>query len=85
MNGSIAKGSRRTTPTAPVAAAVVSDESVAPINTPWVQDRDCITNGMVVFRRPPKMIAEIGTPAGSSHSGAMIGHWPAGVQNREFA
>src|SRR5262249_8347997 len=29
-------------------------------------------------------IAEIGTPRGSSHSGAMIGHWPAGVQNREF-
>ena len=35
-------------------------------------------------RRPPNKIAEIGTPAGSSHSGAMIGHWPAGVVNREL-
>ena len=26
-------------------------------------------------RRPPNKIAEIGTPAGSSHSAAMIGHW----------
>ena len=39
---------------------------------------------MVVLRRPPKKIAEIGTPLGLSHSGAMIGHCAAGVQKREL-
>src|SRR5215831_11530761 len=39
---------------------------------------------MVVFRRPPKRIAEIGTPFGSSYSGARIGHCVIGVQNREL-
>ncbi len=29
-------------------------------------------------------MAEIGTPAGSSHSGAIVGHCPAGVVNREL-
>src|SRR6204780_2342709 len=29
-------------------------------------------------------MAEIGTPAGPFHSGAMIGHWSAGVVNRAF-
>src|SRR3978361_965986 len=82
MNGSIAHGSRRTTPTAPVAAAVVSEDSVAPRNTPWFQSRASLTSGIVVLRRPPKMIAEIGTPRGSSYSGARIGHWVIGVQNR---
>src|SRR3954465_1258959 len=82
MNGSIANGSRRTTPTAPVAAAVVSEESVAPMNTPWFQSRASVTSGIVVLRRPPKRIAEIGTPLGSSYSGARIGHWGIGVQNR---
>ena len=38
----------------------------------------------MLARRPPNKIAEIGTPAGSSHSAAMIGHWLAGVVNREF-
>ncbi len=65
MNGSIAIGSRRTTPTAPVAAAVVSEESVAPMKVPWIQSRDSVTSGTVVLRRPPKKIAEIGTPLGS--------------------
>src|SRR5215212_222994 len=78
----MAMGSRRTTPTAPVAAAVVSLDSVAPINTPCTQSRDSVTSGMVVFRRPPKRIAEIGTPFGSSYSGARMGHWLSGVQNR---
>src|SRR3712207_2164598 len=82
MNGSIANGSRRTTPTAPVAAAVVSEESVAPMKTPWFQSRASLTSGIVVLRRPPKRIAEIGTPFGSSYSGARIGHWVIGVQNR---
>ena len=38
----------------------------------------------MVLRRPPKRIAEIGTPFGSSHSGARIGHCDIGVQYREF-
>src|SRR5438876_9730020 len=33
-------------------------------------------------RRPPKRIASIGTPLGSSHSGAITGHWLAGVVKR---
>jgi len=84
MNGSIAIGSRRTTPTAPVAAAVVSLDSVAPRNVPWIQSRASVTSGIVVLRRPPKRIAEIGTPWGSSYSGARIGQLRIGVQNREF-
>ncbi len=35
-------------------------------------------------RRPPNKIAEIGTPLGSSHSGAMEGHCAAGAVNRAF-
>src|SRR5436305_5970678 len=84
MNGSMAIGSRRTTPTWPLAAAVVSDDRVAPMNTPCCQSRDSVTSGIVLARRPPKKIAEIGTPLGSSYSGAMIGHCAIGVQYREF-
>src|SRR5215510_9919642 len=84
MKGSIAIGSRRTTPTLPAAAAVVSDDRVAPWNTPCTQSRAWLTSGMVVLRRPPNRIAEIGTPRGSSYSGARIGHWVIGVQKREF-
>jgi len=65
MNGSIAIGSRRSTPTAPLAAAVVSEEQVAPMNTPCCQFLDCDTSGMVFSRRPPKMMASTGTPFGS--------------------
>jgi hypothetical protein len=78
--GSIAIGSRRTTATVPVAAAVVSLDKVAPLNTPCCQSRDWTTSGTVVARRPPKKIAEISTPFGSSHSGALTGHWAIGVQ-----
>src|SRR3954471_11882891 len=84
MNGSMAIGSRRTTPTCPTAAAVVSDDRVAPRYTPCVQSRASETSGIVVLRRPPNRIAEIGTPFGSSYSGASTGHWVIGVQNREF-
>src|SRR5215212_10629878 len=84
MKGSIAIGSRRTTPTSPLAAAVVSEDSVAPRKTPWTQSRASYTRGTVVLRRPPKRIAEIGTPFGSSYSGAMIGHCMIGVQKREL-
>ena len=36
----------------------------------------------MVRRRPPNRIAEIGTPAGSSHSGAIDGHCDAGAVKR---
>ena len=65
-----------------MAAAVVSEESVAPTKVPCCQSRDCDTSGTVVLRRPPNMMAEIGTPFGSSYSGASVGHWVIGVQNR---
>src|SRR5450755_709930 len=55
---------------------------LAPRNTPCAQSKDSITSGTALARLPPNRIAEIGTPAGSSHSGAMIGHWAAGVVNR---
>src|SRR5919197_4159107 len=84
MNGSMAIGSRRTTPTLPLAAAVVSLDSVAPMKVPCCQSLDSVTSGMASARRPPKKIAEIGTPFGSSHSGARIGHCDIGVQYREF-
>ena len=42
------------------------------------------TSGTTVERRPPKRIASIGTPAGSSHSGAIAGSWAAGVVKRAF-
>src|SRR5713101_10009640 len=37
---------------------------------------------MVVGRRPPKMIALIGTPLGSSQAGSMVGHCEAGAVKR---
>src|SRR5882762_6996106 len=37
---------------------------------------------MVSGRRPPKMIALIGTPSGFSQSGSMLGHWLAGAVKR---
>ena len=33
-------------------------------------------------RRPPKMMAEMGTPAGSSQEGSMVGHCEAGAVKR---
>src|SRR6267142_2037232 len=39
---------------------------------------------MVVARRPPKMIALMGTPFGSSHAGSIVGHCEAGAVNRAF-
>src|SRR6185437_14845556 len=39
-------------------------------------------SGMVLARRPPKMMAEMGTPSGSSHAGSMVGHWLAGAVKR---
>src|SRR6266576_5730913 len=37
---------------------------------------------MVVARRPPKMIASMGTPFGFSQSGSMVGHCEAGAVKR---
>src|ERR1041384_8211799 len=39
---------------------------------------------MVVARRPPKMIALIGTPSGFSQSGSIVGHCEAGAVKRAF-
>src|SRR5512144_1732503 len=84
MNGSIAIGSRRTTPTAPAAAAVVSLLAVAPRKTPCAQSRASVTSGTTALRRPPNRIAEIGTPFGSSYSAARMSQLEIGVQNRLF-
>src|SRR5215471_18699445 len=81
QKGSIAIGSRRNCPTLPAAAAVVSLLAVAPRNVPCCQLNDSITRGTMPARRPPNRIASIGTPFGSSHSGAITGHWLAGVVN----
>ena len=57
---------------------------IEPRNTPCSQLLASVTSGTVVRRRPPNRIAEIGTPAGSSHSGAMHGHCAAGAVKRAF-
>src|ERR671936_2058755 len=80
----MAMGSRLRTPTLPVAAAVVSDDSVAPRNTPCCQFRDWNTSGTVRWRRAPKSIAEIGTPSGFSQSGEIDGQRLAWVVKRLF-
>src|SRR3954447_20497081 len=80
----MAMGSRRTTPTAPVAAAVVSEPMVAPTNTPCAQSRLWKTSGATRARRPPKMMADSGTPWGSSHLEDIDGHWRAATVKREF-
>src|SRR5487761_2133788 len=84
QKGSIANGSRRKLPTAPVAAAVVSEAMIDPRNTPWRHENASCTSGTTEPRRPPKRIAEIGTPAGSSHSLAIAGSCAAATVNREF-
>ena len=78
----MANGSRRSWPTWPSAAAVVSDATLAPRYSPCAQENASVTSGTAVARRPPNRMAEIGTPAGSSHSAAMAGHWRAATVNR---
>src|SRR6202171_1692696 len=39
---------------------------------------------MVCARRPPKIIALMGTPVGSSHAESMVGHCRAGAVKRAF-
>src|SRR5687768_4570090 len=43
-----------------------------------------MTSGTVLARRPPKMMALIGTPFGSSHLGESAGLFLAGAVKREF-
>src|SRR5437762_12660789 len=80
----MAMGSRRVTPTSPVAAAVVSLAIVAPTNTPCCQSNDSYTSGATRALRPPNMNAEIGTPSGASHLGEMLGDCRAGTVYRAF-
>src|SRR3990172_6704075 len=80
----MAMGSRRTTPTAPVVAAVVSEASVAPRKVPCCQLNAWTTSGISFCRRTPKRMALIGTPVGFSHWGEIDGHWLAGDVNRLF-
>src|SRR5215218_6051497 len=84
QNGSIANGSKRSWPTSPAAAAVVSDDIVAPRNTPCSQSNASRTSGTAVARRPPNRKASIGTPAGSCQSGAIDGTCAAGTVKRAF-
>ena len=70
QKGSMAIGSRRSSPTAPAAAAVFSLPMIEPRKVPCCQSRASFTSGTTVARRPPKRIALIGTPFGSSHSSA---------------
>src|SRR3954449_10548244 len=84
QNGSIANGSKRSSPTVPAAAAVFSELIVAPRKTPCSQSKAWRTSGAPLERRPPNRNASIGTPSGSSHSSAIDGHWAAGAVKRAF-
>src|SRR6476660_1604042 len=57
---------------------------IDPRNTPCFQLYASVTSGTVVARRPPNKIAEIGTPFGSSHSGATHGTCASGAVNLEL-
>src|SRR5437867_6130457 len=82
QKGSMAMGSRRSRPTLPAAAAVVSLLAVDARKVPCCQSKDSVTSGTTLPRRPPNKMASIGTPFGSSHSLAMTGHCLAGVVKR---
>src|SRR5262245_65222899 len=68
----------------PDAAAVVSDDKVAPRNTPCCQSRDSYTSGTRRRRRAPNMTASSGTPSGFENSGESDAHSEAGVVKRAF-
>src|SRR5271169_159871 len=78
----MAMGSRRSCPTLPAAAAVVSLLAVEPRKVPCCQSKASVTSGTMLARRPPNSMASIGTPLGSSHSGAITGHCRAGPVKR---
>src|SRR5579862_78106 len=80
----MAMGSRRSCPTFPVIAAVVSLLTVEPRKVPCRQLKASVTSGTIPARLPPKRMASIGTPLGSSHSGAITGHCEAAAVNRAF-
>src|SRR5262249_47098733 len=77
-------GSRRTTPTLPVIAAVVSVLIAEPRKTPCDQSKASNTSGMTPVRREPQMTPEIGTLGGSSQLGGMGGLCCASTVKREF-
>src|SRR5579875_633559 len=54
------------------------------MKTPCVQSNDSSTSGIVVARRPPKTIAEIGTPRGSLACGESTGLLLIGAVKRLF-
>src|SRR5262249_53391156 len=78
----MANGSRRKAPVAPAAAAVVSLVMIEPKNVPCCQDSASVTSGTTEARRPPKRMAEMGTPLGFSQSGETTGHCFIGVVKR---
>src|SRR2546422_11509329 len=80
----MAMGSRRTTPTLPVMAAVVSVLMAEPRKTPCAQSKASNTSGITLVRREPKMRPEIGTPCGSSQLGDTDGHCCTGTVKREL-
>src|SRR5829696_2068973 len=84
QNGSIAIGSKRSCPTAPEAAAVVSTDIVEARKTPCSQSNAWWTSGTTVARRPPNRKASIGTPAGSSQAGSKVGQRVTETVKREF-
>ena len=58
------RGRSARSPTVPAAAAVFSELMIEPRNTPCCQSKASVTSGTLVARRPPKRMAEIGTPVG---------------------
>src|SRR4030042_4308874 len=80
----MALGARPSPPTLPAAAAVVSEPIRAPRNTPCSQLKASVMRGMSWDRRPPRMIAEMGTPFGLSYSLESVGQLVSDTVNREF-
>ncbi len=66
MNGLIAIGSFRNSPTFPIAAAVVSTLCIAPKRTPSSQLLASIISGIRSLLLPPKRKALTGAPFGFS-------------------
>ena len=81
----MAIGSKRSLPIVPKAAAVISELMIEPRKTPCSQSKPSRTSGTTVVRRPPNMIASIGTPEGSSQSEEIAGSWLAGAVKRALA
>src|SRR3954468_20339290 len=82
QNGSIANGSKRSAPTSPAAAAVVSELIVAPMNTACSQSNASRTSGTHHARHPPNRNAWIGTALCSSLWGGIDAHGAAGTVKR---